>query len=165
MPWCIERYLCTVPTKSRYASTDRSTLGSRIANTGKLCSWSYRVERRKGHRRRSGHRGVATERTQSRKRGACNNVPSKAKDGTVESYFGGCNRSGGEVSRQRKGEDVSSIMLKIQMRSPMAMAEFCRSQAGSHDGEGKKRLEIEGADDCRFSVDLQKGEVGIVIER
>ncbi|RWV84090.1 hypothetical protein GW17_00054225, partial [Ensete ventricosum] len=163
-----------------------STLGSRIANTGKLCSWSYRVERRKGHRRRSGHRGVATERTQSRKRGACNNVPSKAKDGTVESCFGGyeccsleelegrlsisflqefCNRSGGEVSRRRKGEDVGSIMLKLQMRSPMAMAEFCRSQAGSHDGEGKKRLEIEGADDCRFSVDLQKGEVGIVTER
>ncbi|RRT36722.1 hypothetical protein B296_00057595, partial [Ensete ventricosum] len=37
-------------------------------------------------------------------------------------------------------------------------------EAGSHGGEGKKQLEIEGADDCSFSVDLQQGEVGIVTE-
>ncbi|RZS23418.1 hypothetical protein BHM03_00056364, partial [Ensete ventricosum] len=103
------------------------TPGSRAANTSRLCSWSCRFGRRKGHKRHSGRRGAVVERMQSKKRGRCNSVPSKVGDDTMEraalwrywrvvflqvsckscrSYclavicYG---RSGGEVSREREG--------------------------------------------------------------
>ncbi|RRT49592.1 hypothetical protein B296_00036921 [Ensete ventricosum] len=60
------------------------TPGSRAANTSRLCSWSCRFGRRKGHKRHSGRRGAIVERMQSKKRGRCKSVPSKVGDDTME---------------------------------------------------------------------------------
>ncbi|KAJ8459534.1 hypothetical protein OPV22_032460 [Ensete ventricosum] len=32
-------------------------------------------------------------------------------------------------------------------------------EAESHDGEGKKQLEIEGTDNCKFRADMLQGEL------